>query len=234
MALAGGAWTIVFGILFGELFGDLGKRIFGDFAVWMYRPSAAALEPLLLFAVAIGAVHVVLGIAIGAWQAARFSEHRTMFDKLGTLLALGGLFGVAGWAAEQLPPGALTPAVAATVVGLVLVMSLHGALGLVTGPLEFMGTLETSSLTYGSPQSAWHRRISPPSRTSWRASDRSGWAYSSRSSSTHSTSPWPRSARRSRRCVSITWSSSARSSSAAAARSGPSGMRRGNETPSTT
>ena len=141
VALAGAAWTIVFGILFGELFGDLGKRIFGDFAVWMYRPSAEALEPLLLFAVVIGAVHVVLGTAIGAWQAARFSEHRTLFDKLGTLLALGGLFGVAGWAAEQLPPGALTPAVAATVVGLVLVMSLHGALGLVTGPLEFMGTL---------------------------------------------------------------------------------------------
>jgi V/A-type H+-transporting ATPase subunit I len=84
---------------------------------------------------------VVLGTAIGAWQAARFSEHRTLFDKLGTLLALGGLFGVAGWAADQLPAGALTPAFAATVVGLVLVMSLHGALGLVTGPLEFMGTL---------------------------------------------------------------------------------------------
>ena len=141
VALAGAAWTIVFGILFGELFGDLGQRIFGDFAVWMYRPSAEALEPLLLFAVVIGAVHVVLGTAIGAWQAARFSEHRKLFDKLGTLLALGGLFGVAGWAADQLPPGALTPAVAATVVGLVLVMSLHGALGLVTGPLEFMGTL---------------------------------------------------------------------------------------------
>ena len=141
VALAGAAWTIVFGFLFGELFGDLGQRVFGDFAVWMYRPSAEALEPLLLFAVAIGAVHVVLGIAIGAWEAVRFSEHRTLFDKLGTLLALGGLFGVAGWAADQLPPGALTPAVAATVVGLVLVMSLHGALGLVTGPLEFMGTL---------------------------------------------------------------------------------------------
>jgi V/A-type H+-transporting ATPase subunit I len=141
VALAGAAWSIVFGVLFGELFGDLGKRMFGDWAVWMYRPSAEALEPLLLLAVAIGAAHVVLGTAIGAWQAARFREHRTLFDKLGTLLALGGLFGVAGWAADQLPPGALTPALAATVVGLVLVTSLHGALGVVTGPLEFMGTL---------------------------------------------------------------------------------------------
>ena len=141
VVLAGAVWTIVFGILFGEFFGDLGKRIFGDWAVWMYRPSAEALEPLLLFAVVIGAIHVVLGTAIGAWQAARFRERTTLFDKLGTLLALGGLFGVAGWAADQLPPAAITPAVAATVIGLALVMSLHGALGLVTGPLEFMGTL---------------------------------------------------------------------------------------------
>jgi V/A-type H+-transporting ATPase subunit I len=142
VALAGATWSIVFGVLFGEFFGDFGKRIVGgDWALWMYRPSAEALEPLLLLAVVIGATHVVLGTAIGAWQAARFREHRTLFDKLGTLLALGGLFGVAGWAADQLPAGALTPAVAATVVGLVLVTSLHGALGVVTGPLEFMGTL---------------------------------------------------------------------------------------------
>ena len=141
IALAGAAWSIVFGVLYGELFGDLGKRLVGDWALWQYRPSAEALEPLLLFAVAIGAAHVVLGLGLGAWQAARFRERRTLLDKLGTLLALGGLFGLAGWAADQLPAGALTPSVAATVVGLVLVMSLHGALGIVTGALELMGTI---------------------------------------------------------------------------------------------
>jgi V/A-type H+-transporting ATPase subunit I len=141
IALAGAVWSIVFGVLYGEFFGDLGKRLVGDFAVWQYRPSADALEPLLLLAVVIGAAHVVLGVGLGAWQAARFGESRTVFDKLGTLLALGGLFGVAGWAADHLPSGAITPSVAATIVGLVLVMSLHGALGIVTGALEFVGAI---------------------------------------------------------------------------------------------
>ena len=139
--LVGSAWAILFGVLFGELFGDLGKRLFGEWAVWMYRPGAEALEPLLLFALAIGAAHVVLGVLLGAWQAARFRQHRIVLDKVGTLLVLGGLFGIAGWAADQLPGFALTPAVAAIMVGLVLVMSLHGALGIVMGPLELVGTL---------------------------------------------------------------------------------------------
>jgi V/A-type H+-transporting ATPase subunit I len=129
----------VFGVLFGELFGDLGRRLAGDWAIWRYRPAADALEPLLLFAVAIGAAHVVLGLGLGAWQAIRFGEHRELFDKLGALLVLGGLFGLAGWAADQLPGGALTPSVAAAIVGLVLIMSLHGAIGVVTGPLALMG-----------------------------------------------------------------------------------------------
>ncbi len=102
----GAAWSIVFGVLFGELFGDLGTRVFGDWALWQYRPAAEALEPLLLFAVAIGAAHVVLGLGLGAWQAVRFGEHRELLDKLGSLLVLGGLFGLAGWAADQLPSGA--------------------------------------------------------------------------------------------------------------------------------
>ncbi len=137
----GAGWAIVFGILFGELFGDFGSRLFGDWALWRYRPAAEALEPLLLFAVAIGAAHVVLGLGLGAWQSIRFGEHRELIDKLGSLLVLGGLFGVAGGAVDRLPAAALTPSVAATVVGLVLVMSPHGALGLITGPLALLGTL---------------------------------------------------------------------------------------------
>ena len=138
----GAAWAIVFGVLFGELFGDLGSRLFGgDWALWRYRPAAEALEPLLLFAVAIGAAHVVLGLGLGAWQSVRFGEHRELIDKLGSLLVLGGLFGIAGGAVDHLPAAALTPSVAAAVVGLVLVMSPHGALGLITGPLALLGTL---------------------------------------------------------------------------------------------
>ena len=110
--VAGAAWSIVFGLLFGELFGDLGTRVFGDWALWQDRLAAEALVPLLLFAVAIGAAHVVLGLALGAWQAILFRERGELLDKVGSLLVLGGLFGLAGWAADQLSPGALTPSVA--------------------------------------------------------------------------------------------------------------------------
>ena len=136
---AGAAWSIVFGALYGELFGDLGTRAFGDWALWQDRLAEDALVPLLLFAVAIGAAHVVLGLLLGAWQAVRFRERPELFDKLGSLLVLGGLFGLAGWAADQLSTGALTPSVAAVVVGLVLVMAPGGVLGLITGPLELLG-----------------------------------------------------------------------------------------------
>ena len=139
IVMAGAAWSIVFGVLFGELFGDLGHRLFGDWALWRYRPAAETLEPLLLLSVALGAAHVALGLALGAWEAIRFGEHRELFDKLGALLVLAGLFGLAAFAADRLPSTALTPSVAAAIVGLVLVMSLHGALGLITGPLALIG-----------------------------------------------------------------------------------------------
>jgi V/A-type H+-transporting ATPase subunit I len=139
--LLGAAWSVVFGFLYGEVFGDLGTRVVGDWALWRERPSATALQPLLLFAVAIGAAHVVLGLGLGAWQAVRFREYRVLLDKLGAILALAGLFGLAGWMAGGLPGGALTPAVILVAVGLVLVMSLHGALGVTTGALDLLGRI---------------------------------------------------------------------------------------------
>jgi V/A-type H+-transporting ATPase subunit I len=139
--LLGAAWSVLFGVVYGEVFGDLGTRIFGEWALWRERPSAAALQPLLLFAVAIGAAHVVLGLGLGAWQAIRFREYRVLLDKLGAILALAGLFGLAGWTMGGLPAGALTPAVVLIAVGLVLVVSLHGALGVTTGALDLLGRI---------------------------------------------------------------------------------------------
>jgi V/A-type H+-transporting ATPase subunit I len=141
MLLWGSGWSILFGAVYGEAFGDLGARVFGDWAIWQYRGSPGALEPLLIFAVALGAVHVGLGLVLGAWQAVQFREPRVLLDKLGTIIALTGLFGLAGWAVDQLPTGALTLSAGAVVVGLVLVLSLHGALGVVTGALDLVGRI---------------------------------------------------------------------------------------------
>lgn len=139
--LLGAAWSVLFGVLYGEVFGDLGTRVFGDWALWRERPSAVALEPLLLFTVALGAAHVVLGTGLGAWQAFRFREYRVLVEKLGMLLVLAGLVGVAGWTMGGLPAGSLTPSVVVTAVGLVAVLSPHGALGIATGALDVLGRI---------------------------------------------------------------------------------------------
>ncbi len=138
--LAGGAWSVLFGVLFGEFLGSLGNTL-GMPALWFYRGGPAALEPLLLFALAIGAVHISLGVVIGLVSAIRHRSRHHVFERAGTLLFLAGLFVVAGIAASALPAGLVSPAVAAVVVGIVLVGWPQGALGVLLGPLETLSTI---------------------------------------------------------------------------------------------
>lgn len=138
--LAGGIWATVFGVLFGEALGSLGNTL-GMPALWFYRGGPAALQPLLLFAVAIGAAHIVLGVLLGLWSAIRARRRSQALDRAGTLLVLVGLFALAGMAVAGLPTGLLTPAVIAILLGLVIASVSHGALGLLLGPLELLGTI---------------------------------------------------------------------------------------------
>ncbi len=132
-------WAIVWGIVYGELLGDLGHRWFGLEPLWINREEA--LEPLLIFAVAVGVAHVSLGLLLGVWSAMRRHDRKRLSNSIGTLLALAGLLLVVGVAMGQVPSGFMTPAVATVVVGLVLMIALEGPMGLLTGPLELMGTV---------------------------------------------------------------------------------------------
>ena len=140
--VAGALWAIVFGLLFGEALGDVGHKL-GLPALWFYRGGADAVEPLLLFALALGAVHVVLGQLLGLWRSASARRGSELLNRSGSLLALVGVLGLAAVAADRVPGGALAPSVAAAavVVGLTLLIVRRGALGLIMGPLEFVGTL---------------------------------------------------------------------------------------------
>ncbi|GLP76602.1 ATP synthase subunit I [Mycobacterium antarcticum] len=139
--LVGGAWSTVFGVLYGELFGDLGKTLFNMPALWFYRGGPDALAPLLLFVLGVGVAHLVFGLLLGVWQAARARHTSHLLERLGSLLVLVGLFAVAGALTALLPRGLLTPAAAAMVVGVVLCGVPHGALGLLLGPLEALSTI---------------------------------------------------------------------------------------------
>lgn len=134
-------WAVLWGILFGEIFGDLGERLFHLRPVWISRTEASAVKPLLLFAIAVGGVHVSLGLVLGAWSAARRRQHDKLAERLGQLAGIAALFTLAGVATEQLPRGLLTPSVIVLLVSMVVLGASHGTMGFLIGPLELIGTV---------------------------------------------------------------------------------------------
>lgn len=134
-----GAWAVVWGVVYGEYLGDLGRRLFDLEPLWIDRETA--IEPLLLFALAVGAAHIVLGLVLGVWQAIQIEDRHKLGERVGMLIALIALFAIAGAGTGALPSGFMTPAIAAAIVGLVLLIAAGGLMGLLMGPLEVMGTI---------------------------------------------------------------------------------------------
>jgi V/A-type H+-transporting ATPase subunit I len=135
------AWSIVFGFLYGEFLGSTGKDLFGMPHLWFYRGDENALGPLLLFAIAVGVTHIVLGVTLGAWQSWRERHRGDLAERLGTLAFLLGLIALVAAAAEELPRGALGPAVAAMLLGAAAAVWAHGPMGAILAPLQLVGVL---------------------------------------------------------------------------------------------
>jgi V/A-type H+-transporting ATPase subunit I len=126
-------FTILAGFLFGELFGDLGNRWFGLRPLLFDREEA--LIPFLLLAVAIGAVHVLLGLVLGAISARR---HPRQAAGRGVSAGMVVLVIVALLAAvDVLPKGFFTPAVIALLIAFPVLIVLEG----LVAPIELLTTL---------------------------------------------------------------------------------------------
>jgi len=123
---AGAVWAVIWGIVYGEFFGDLGHRLFGWRPLWINREEA--IEPLLIFSLAIGAAHVVLGLLLGIYTALRARRGHAAAERLGLLAGLAGTFMLVAAATGMLPQGFMTPGVAVLVVGLVLLFAMQGLL----------------------------------------------------------------------------------------------------------
>lgn len=128
-------YTMLFGVLFGELLGNLGALWLDLHPLWVERSQA--LMPTMLFAVAVGAAHVLLGLLLGVWTEWRRHRGREALVRLAlllvvvllTLIGLGRLF-----PAPWLATGPLLLGVA------ILLPVLSAAGGLLT-PLELLKTL---------------------------------------------------------------------------------------------
>jgi V/A-type H+-transporting ATPase subunit I len=136
----GSGWAIVFGVLFGELFGTLGEHL-GLHPLWFDRASPEHVAGLLAMTIAIGAVHVTLGLVLGVWEGIKDRSRYHLLESGGMLVGLMALFLIIGVLADVLPDGLMTPAIAGLMIGIVLLGASLGWLGILMGPIEFIGLI---------------------------------------------------------------------------------------------
>ncbi|NIP51922.1 hypothetical protein GWN42_17225 [candidate division KSB1 bacterium] len=136
----GSGWAIIFGFLYGEVFGTLGEHL-GMHAIWLDRGSAEYVGSLLLMTLAVGAVHITLGLLLGIWEAFTERNRNHLLERGGMLIGLVSLFLLVGQLANILPIEFRTPAVGGLLIGITLLGVPLGWLGILMGPIEFIGLI---------------------------------------------------------------------------------------------
>jgi len=132
--------TIIFGFLFGEFFGD-----FGEMMGWLHPVHflgvtwnrLEAIIPMLIFAIALGVIHVFLGLTIGIINEVTRRNKKHLSEKVGMLLALSGLILIIAFALEIIPAWTLYPTVIMGIIALLLIIYGAGAMG----PMEIMSSV---------------------------------------------------------------------------------------------
>jgi V/A-type H+-transporting ATPase subunit I len=136
----GSIWAIFFGFLFGEAFGTLGEDL-GMHPLWFNRTSPEYVAGLLAMTLIIGAVHITLGLVLGLWEAVKDRSRSLLLERSGMLVGLISLFMIVGMVTSYLPKGFMTPAIAGLIIGIVLLSTSLGWLGILMGPIEFIGLI---------------------------------------------------------------------------------------------
>jgi V/A-type H+-transporting ATPase subunit I len=132
-------WSIVFGFLYGEFFGSLARSI-GLRPLWMPR-EGHYIVALFIFSLALGVVHVVLGLLLAVWDAWREKQRSELAAKIGMLIVLSAIFAMVSMTADYLPRQMFTPVVIGLLIGLALLIIPAGPLGILLGPLEVIETV---------------------------------------------------------------------------------------------
>ncbi|MBT8453642.1 MAG: hypothetical protein KJO40_16880 [Deltaproteobacteria bacterium] len=133
IGLACSLFAIIFGFLYGELFGDLGHKI-GLHPLIFNREEA--FFPFLGLAIALGLVHIVVGLLVGAVKMFRGDKRRAIGKGMAAVMVV--LIALALMAAfDMLPTRFFTPLVIATLVALPVLIIGEGILA----PIEFVSTL---------------------------------------------------------------------------------------------
>ncbi len=129
------AWSLLWGCAFGEFFGDFGHRVFHFTPLWVERSHVVM--PVLLFTVALGLGHILIGLMLGIVQGFRGRHKRHAVEKLGNVMVILAMVSALMTARQYLPQGALPGSLAAGVLGLILLMAGGGIGGLVESMSTF-------------------------------------------------------------------------------------------------
>jgi V/A-type H+-transporting ATPase subunit I len=124
-------FTVLAGVLFGELFGDLGRRWLGLHTIAFSREEA--LIPFLILAVSLGAVHVVLGLALGVAANIRRHPRHALGRGMSLAMILAIILALLA-AVHVLPDAMLTPAVIVVLVAFPVLIIAEG----VVAPIELL------------------------------------------------------------------------------------------------
>ncbi len=133
IGLACALFSIIFGFLYGELFGDLGHRL-GLHPIIFSREEAVI--PFLGLAIALGLVHIVIGLTLGAVQRFRGDKRHAIGRAMAAVMVV--LVALALMAAfELLPNRFFTPLVITLLVLFPILIVAEGVLA----PIEFVSTI---------------------------------------------------------------------------------------------
>ena len=127
VALACASSAITFGILFGEFFGTLGEKL----GLHPFFNREQATIPFLALAIALGSVHVILGLVLAGLSAWRRGHRREAVGR-GVALAMLVLTALSLLAAfEVLPEGLFTPLVVAIFAAFTILVALEGVVAFI-------------------------------------------------------------------------------------------------------
>jgi len=132
--------AIFFGYLFGEFFGNLGEMMGWLEPVTLFGVTwnrMEAIVPLLIVTIAIGVIHVVLGLVIGIVNGITRKKRKHVCEKCGLLGIVIGLLVLLGVIIEMLPSYLLIPAF--VFIGIATILVIYG--GGTLGAIEIMSTV---------------------------------------------------------------------------------------------
>ncbi len=135
------AWTIVFGFFFGEFIGNVGEHLFHMHPLWKSRVGKEGVTSLFILTLSVGAIHILLGLILGVWNALRVGSRSELLERGGMLIAILALLFLIMSFLGYLPQSFVTPIVAVLIVGLVILIASFGMTGVIMGPLELMKTV---------------------------------------------------------------------------------------------